>query len=83
MALSERVLYLFLGEIRIPLWHKSSIVYVPAIQAVDYVAAYPVCSRSYWKPSVMGDHLEQAAKFARSRESTLNITDSVSVQYNY
>ena len=27
----------------------------------------------------MGDHLEQAAKFARSRESTLNITDSVCV----
>ena len=28
---------------------------------------------------MMGDHLEQAAKFARSRESTLNITDSVCV----
>ena len=29
----------------------------------------------------MGDHLEQAAKFAKSRESTLNLSDSVSVTY--
>ena len=27
----------------------------------------------------MGDHLEQAAKFSKSRESTLNVSDSVSV----
>ena len=26
----------------------------------------------------MGDHLEQAAKFSKSRESTLNVSDSVS-----
>ena len=33
--------------------------------------------RSYWKPSVIGNHLEQAASFAKSRESTLSIADSV------
>ena len=26
----------------------------------------------------MGDHLEQAARFSKSRESTLNVSDSVS-----
>lgn len=40
---------------------------------------YNVCLyRSYWKPSVMGDHLEEAAKFSKSRESTLNVSDYVS-----
>ena len=34
--------------------------------------------RLYWKPSVISSHLEQAAKFCKSRESTLNISDSVS-----
>jgi len=35
-------------------------------------------NRLYWKPSVIGSHLEQAARFCKSRESTLNISDSVS-----
>ena len=33
--------------------------------------------RAYWKPSVMAEHLEKAAIFSRTRESTLNITESV------
>lgn len=33
--------------------------------------------RSFWKPSVMVEHLERAAIFTRSHESSLNITDAV------
>ena len=31
----------------------------------------------------MGYHLEQAAKFSKSRESTLNVSDSVSFMFMY
>ena len=34
--------------------------------------------RSYWGPSVVGNHLEQAAAFSKSRESSLNVSDYVS-----
>ena len=33
--------------------------------------------RSYWKPAVMTEYLEKAAKFTKDHESTLNITDTV------
>lgn len=33
--------------------------------------------RSCWKPSVMAEHLERAAIFTQSHESSLNITDAV------
>lgn len=33
--------------------------------------------RSYWKPSVMSEYLEKAVAFTRSKDSTLNITDSI------
>ena len=33
--------------------------------------------RSYWKPAVMTEYLEKAAKFTKNHESTLNITDTI------
>ena len=33
--------------------------------------------RSYWKPNVMSEYLEKAVAFTRSKDSTLNITDSI------
>lgn len=35
--------------------------------------------RLFWKPSVMGSHLEEAASFGKSSQSTLSISDSVCV----
>ena len=37
--------------------------------------------RSYWKPAVMEDYLERAALFAKNRESTLSITDSIQTMF--
>lgn len=36
--------------------------------------------RAYWKPKLMAEYLEKAAKFSMQRESTLNITDSIQAQ---
>lgn len=35
--------------------------------------------RTYWKPLAMKEQLERAAVFSKSRESTLNITESIQV----
>ena len=37
--------------------------------------------RAYWKPSVMAEHLEKAAVFSKTRESTLNITESIQTSF--
>ena len=45
----------------------------------DHGVGKVLCERfcSYWKPSVMAEYLHKTASFNRSRESTLNITDSI------
>ena len=42
-----------------------------------------LCERflSYWKPAVMTEYLERAARFTKDHESTLNITDSVQTMF--
>lgn len=42
-----------------------------------------LCERfySYWKPAVMAEYLEKAAMFTKNNESTLNITDSVQINF--
>ena len=37
--------------------------------------------RSYWKPAVMTEYLERAARFTEDHESMLNITDSVQTMF--
>lgn len=37
--------------------------------------------RAYWRPKVMVEYMERAAKFSKERESTLNITDSIQTQF--
>ena len=37
--------------------------------------------RRCWGPSVMAEHLEKAATFTRSRDSSLNITDTVQAMF--
>ena len=37
--------------------------------------------RQCWGPSVMAEHLEKAAAFTRSRDSSLNITDTVQAMF--
>lgn len=36
--------------------------------------------RAYWKPKIMVEYLERAAKFSTQRESTLNITDYIQTE---
>lgn len=37
--------------------------------------------RAYWKPKVMIEYMERAARFSKEMESTLNITDTIQTQF--
>ena len=49
----------------------------------DYGVGPVLCKQflSYWKPAVMTEMLDRAASFSKSRESTLNIADSVQTRF--